>query len=197
MRPWLSMGLRRCRGRSSCGASPLPALRCRPRSPSWLYRERVSIQKLWCNEVYYTDACILLVNIVLCSKTHCIKSFELKLFSCKIEGLDPGTYFIEMIFEMTLFLRRIAPTSSALSTPLAILMEGLDPGKYLSEMTFIIIGWKLIRSLPNLIRAGNPFTIPNSFGLKCCTFFLRRIAPTSSALSTPLAILLESWLGPN
>ena len=47
-------------------------------------RNRVSIKKTSGNEVYYTNALILLINMMLCSKFHCQKFFKLKLFSYKI-----------------------------------------------------------------------------------------------------------------
>ena len=40
--------------------------------------------KLYGNEVYCTNASLLLIKIMLCSKLHCQKVFRLKLFSYKI-----------------------------------------------------------------------------------------------------------------
>ena len=46
-----------------------------------------------CDEVYCTNALFALINIVLCSKLHCQKFFELKLFSYKIgRSTDSGTW---------------------------------------------------------------------------------------------------------
>jgi hypothetical protein len=48
---------------------------------SGFYRITIPVQKLSCNEVYCTNACILLVKIMLCSKLCCQNFFNLKLFS--------------------------------------------------------------------------------------------------------------------
>ena len=53
-----------------------------------LYEQGFNL-KLWCREVYYTNALILLVKIMLCSKLHCIRVFKSKLFSYKITMKSP------------------------------------------------------------------------------------------------------------
>ena len=53
----------------------------------WLvgsYTKSFSIFKKSVNEVYYTNALILLIKTMLCSKLHCQKGFKLKLFFYKI-----------------------------------------------------------------------------------------------------------------
>ena len=42
------------------------------------------VSRIVCNEVYYTNALILLVEIMLCSKLHCVRIFKMKSPSCNI-----------------------------------------------------------------------------------------------------------------
>jgi len=48
--------------------------------------------KLSGNEVYYTNALLLLIKNMLCSKLHCQKGFELKLFLYKTRTTHPGPH---------------------------------------------------------------------------------------------------------
>ena len=47
-------------------------------------RKRVSSQKQSGNQVYFTNALLLLIKIMLCSKRHCQKGFTSILFPHKI-----------------------------------------------------------------------------------------------------------------
>ena len=74
--------------------------------------------KLRCHEVYYTDALILLLNIMLCSKLPCIKvlnlipccissQFEENCFTEMCSGFEAGSYLrlIDFVYHSTLELR--------------------------------------------------------------------------------------------
>jgi len=71
-------------------------------------RSRISMN----NEVYYTNALILLVKIILCSKLHCIKVLNINPFSLRLDGPrafpdlesqnpDPESRFFPRLFPPT------------------------------------------------------------------------------------------------
>ena len=55
------------------------------------YRKKVSIQKLSGNEVYCTNALLLLMKIMLCSEVHCKIFFNRNCFPTRSGALLPGS----------------------------------------------------------------------------------------------------------
>ena len=62
-----------------------------PGWPKQFYTKSFSILKTSGNEVYYTNPLLLPTKMMLCSKLHCQKFFELKLFSYKIVQPTPAS----------------------------------------------------------------------------------------------------------
>jgi len=64
--------------------------------PENLVRKKVSIQKLSSNEVYCTNALLLRIKIMLCSKLDYQKGFNLIHFSYKIPS-KPAVWEVDLI----------------------------------------------------------------------------------------------------